>query len=111
VVDAIIGYSLDGQPVGAPLELIEWANSSSTRVLSLDVPSGVDSTSGEAPGAHVEAPETLALALPKTGLGVDAVGSLRLADIGIPQEVYRRADLEVPASLFGDNWVISIQSG
>ncbi len=110
VVDAIIGYSLDGQPVGTPFELIEWANSSATPVLSLDVPSGVDSTSGEAPGAHVEATETLTLALPKTGLGVDAVGSLRLADIGIPQETYRRVDLEVPASLFGDNWVVSIQS-
>lgn len=109
VVDALIGYNLKGQPRGAVAGLIEWANSVSAPVLSLDVPSGVDSTTGDAPGVHVHAAETVTLALPKTGLDDDAAGSVHLADIGIPREVYQRADIEVPRSLFGDRWVIPIQ--
>jgi len=111
LIDAIIGYSLDGPSRGAALEMIEWANSSSGEVLALDVPSGVDSTTGETPGSHITATETLTLALPKTGLGVHPVGSLWLADIGIPAEVYRQAGIDIPSDLFGGEWVISIRPG
>jgi len=109
LVDAIIGYSLNGAPSGAALEMIEFANSSNREVLALDVPSGVDSTTGRTPGAHIIATETMTLALPKTGLGVHPAGSLWLADIGIPVEAYHRAGIEVPSDLFGDEWVISIR--
>jgi len=109
VVDAIIGYSLTGPPRGAPLAMIDWANSSGAPVLALDVPSGVDSTTGEEPSAFIIATETMTLALPKTGLGVDAVGSLWLADIGIPRETYRRAGIEVPRGIFDGRWIVSIQ--
>lgn len=108
VIDAIIGYSLSGPPRGAALEMIEWAISADVQTLSLDVPSGLDPTTGESFGAYVTATETMTLALPKTGLDVEAVGSLWLADIGIPLEVYRRAKIDVPDELFGDQWVVSI---
>jgi NAD(P)H-hydrate epimerase len=88
VVDALIGYSLRGAPRGRVAELIELCNERARRVLSLDLPSGLDATTGEAPGAVVHPQRTLTLALPKTGL--DRVqGELYLADIGIPPEVYR----------------------
>jgi NAD(P)H-hydrate epimerase len=109
VVDALIGYSLNGPPRGAPLELIDWVSTTDSPVLSLDVPSGVNSTTGESPESHVTATETLTLALPKTGLNVEAVGSLSLADIGIPHEVYRRAEIDVPGELFDDRWIVPVQ--
>ena len=101
VVDAVVGYSLRGAPHGAAAELIAWADVQDVPVVSLDVPSGVDATSGEAPGVHVSAAVTLTLALPKTGLDVPAVGVLWLADLGIPAEVFHRVGVDVPPDLFG----------
>jgi NAD(P)H-hydrate epimerase len=92
VVDALIGYSLRGAPRGRVAELIELCNQHARRVLSLDVPSGLDATTGEAPGAMVRPERTLTLALPKTGLE-NVSGELHLADIGIPPEVYHALGL------------------
>lgn len=86
-VDALIGYSLHGAPRGRAAELIERCNEHAARVLSLDLPSGLDATTGDAPGALVHPERTLTLALPKTGLH-DLPGALYLADIGIPPAVY-----------------------
>jgi NAD(P)H-hydrate epimerase len=101
VVDALIGYSLSGEPRGPVADLIAFANTRSEQAISLDVPSGIDATSGEAPGDHVTASLTVTLALPKTGLDSRAVGRLELADIGIPRAVYERAGVTVPATAFG----------
>ncbi len=107
-IDAVIGYSLGGPPRGAALEMIRWTHTEPAPVLALDVPSGIDSTTGEAPGDHVTATRTLTLALPKTGLDTAAVGDLWLADLGIPAEVYRRAGIAVPADLFGGEYRVSL---
>jgi NAD(P)H-hydrate epimerase len=89
VIDALIGYSLRGAPRGRAAELIDLCNEHAARVLSLDLPSGLDATTGEALGAVVRPERTLTLALPKTGLR-RVPGELYLADIGIPPEVFRR---------------------
>jgi NAD(P)H-hydrate epimerase len=94
VVDALIGYSLRGAPHGRTAELIELCNTSARRVLSLDVPSGLDATSGMAPGLVVKPERTLTLALPKAGLAA-IQGELYVADIGIPPEVYGRMGIHV----------------
>lgn len=86
-IDAVIGYSLRGTPRGRAAELIALCNEHAARVLALDVPSGLDATSGETPGLVVRAERTLTLALPKTGL-LGMSHDLYLADIGIPPEVY-----------------------
>jgi NAD(P)H-hydrate epimerase len=55
-------------------------------VISLDVPSGLNATTGEALGPAVNPARTLTLALLKTGLyGIP--GELYLADISIPPAV------------------------
>jgi len=46
VIDALIGYSLRGDPAGAAAELIAWANDQPAPVLALDTPSGLDLTTG-----------------------------------------------------------------
>jgi NAD(P)H-hydrate epimerase len=90
IIDAIIGYSLRGAPRGRALQMIEWANSVEVPVLSLDIPSGIDATTGKPPGAAIVATRTMTLAAPKHGLCARQAGALELADIGIPREVYRR---------------------
>lgn len=109
IVDAIIGYSLQGPPRDVARRLIDWTGAQSAPVISLDVPSGVDATSGETSGAHVCASVTLTLALPKTGLDAGASGDLWLADIGIPAEVYRRVGIDVPTGLFGDRFRVPLR--
>ena len=108
VVDAVLGYSLGGAPRGVALELIGWMSSHAATVVSLDVPSGVDATTGAAPGEFVHATTTMTLALPKTGLDADAVGQLWLADIGIPREVYRRVGVDLPAGLFTSGYRVRL---
>ena len=93
ILDAIFGYSLAGPPRGAALEMILWANRTGAPILALDIPSGVDATTGETPGEFVRARWTMTLALPKTGLVPDRTGKVELADIGIPEGVYRRIGL------------------
>ncbi len=90
VLDALIGYGLRSAPAGRVADLIEWTRSSRAPVLALDIPSGVDATSGATPGVYVNAQWTLTLALPKKGLLPQLSGELYLADIGIPGAVYRR---------------------
>ncbi len=109
VVDAIIGYSLHGPPRGAARRMIDWAGAQSSPVISLDVPSGIDATTGKSFGPQVQASATLTLALPKTGLDAATVGDLWLADLGIPVEVYRRVGIDVPTRLFGDQFRVPLR--
>jgi len=107
IIDALIGYSLTGAPRGRFADLIRWANSSGTRILSLDVPSGMDSTTGAASENVIAPHTTMTLALPKTGLSKGAGGRLLLADIGIPFETYQRLNLPY-ASPFGSEYVVPL---
>jgi NAD(P)H-hydrate epimerase len=107
IIDALIGYSLTGPPRGVFADLIGWANKSGTDILALDVPSGLDSTTGAALSRGIVAQTTLTLALPKTGLKAGTAGLLLLGDIGIPLETYRRLNLPyVPP--FGHRYVVPL---
>jgi len=102
IVDALIGYGLRSAPRVHAARLISAINRSPARVISLDVPSGMDATTGEALGEMVLPDRVLTLALPKTGLATFHV-PLYLADIGIPPAVYAR--LGIPyAPPFGNGW-------
>ena len=92
IVDGLIGYSLKGAPRAAAADLIRWANSQRAPILALDVPSGVDTTTGIAYDPAINATATMTLALPKEGLRAPDVekhvGELYLADIGVPPSLY-----------------------
>lgn len=109
IIDAIIGYSLKSAPRGNALEMLSWANQQEAKILSLDVPSGVDAATGETYGEFIKAGRTLTLALPKTGLLPELTGELFLADLGIPKKVYDKIgiDYENP---FGKKFIIKIYS-
>lgn len=99
VVDGIIGYGLSGTPRGTAAELIRWANVQRLPVLALDVPSGLDSTTGVPYDPCIQATATMTLALPKTGLrdprARPYVGELFLADISVPPQVYAPLGMRV----------------
>ncbi len=110
-IDALIGYSLRGAPAGPVAALIRTANASRRPTLALDLPSGLDGDSGEASDPTIRATETLTLALPKRGLLAPAarpwVGQLYLADISVPEKVYRRLGLTV-GPIFAESDIIPI---
>lgn len=100
VLDGLIGYSLAGPPFGRIAELIRWANSLNAPILALDVPSGLDTSTGVAFDPVIRATATMTLALPKQGLRVAStstlIGELYLADISVPPGLYGRAPLGLP---------------
>lgn len=106
VLDGLIGYSLSGTPRGRALELIEWSHGRT--VLSLDAPSGVDSTTGGVPGGAVRATATMTLALPKKGIvGNEHTGRLFLADISVPPQVYAAFGIDL-GTPFGASPIVEL---
>lgn len=87
-VDAIFGFGFRGRADGPFAEAIEALNRCGVPVLSVDLPSGVDASTGAVEGPAVEADRTVTLAWPKVGLylypAAEKVGELVVADIGIP---------------------------
>jgi len=109
IIDALIGYSLRGDPWGRSAELIEWANNQATSILALDTPSGLDVSTGAPSAPCIQATATMTLALPKLGLYQAAeVGQLYLADISVPPLVYERMGLSV-GSLFRDGPLLEVR--
>jgi NAD(P)H-hydrate epimerase len=92
IIDGLIGYDLHGAPRGHAAELISWANRQSVPILALDVPSGLDATTGKVYQPCIQAAATMTLALPKSGLFASGarpvVGDLYVADIGVPLQIY-----------------------
>ena len=99
IIDGIIGYSLKGAPYGTAADLIRWANDQTAPVLSLDAPSGVDTTSGTVFDPAIRATATMTLALPKEGLRAPGVaantGELYLTDISVPPALYAEPALQL----------------
>ena len=97
VVDALVGYGLQGDLRGRVGELAAWSHGRFT--VSLDFPSGHGFPGG------VDADATLTLALPKEGLR--SITPLYLADLGLPSALWARMGLVVPP-LFGDGRIQQI---
>lgn len=91
ILDGIFGTGFSGEPGEKESELIEIINDSCVEVLSIDIPSGVDSSTGMAAESSIKADVTVSFQCPKIGnlIGAGGVnsGSLRIADIGIPQGI------------------------
>ncbi len=107
VVDAIFGTGFRGPARGLPAQVIEAANASGVPILALDVPSGVDASTGRADAPCIRAAATVTMALPKAGLvqypAAAYVGRLFVAEIGIPESLISEAP--VPTSLATAGWV------
>lgn len=96
IVDALFGTGFRGDPRADATELIGRINASPAPVVSVDLPSGVDASTGEIAGAAVEAELTVTFHAPKVGLVVAPgrfhAGRVVVADIGlgdVPTEIRR----------------------
>jgi NAD(P)H-hydrate epimerase len=89
IVDALLGTGFDGIPHGVVAEAIEAVNCAHGRVVSVDVPSGVDASTGAVAGAAAQADETLTFHAAKPGLwihpGKGYAGDITTINIGIPR--------------------------
>lgn len=109
VIDAMIGYSLRGDPQGRVAELVAWSAQQPSPVLALDVPTGFSAADGEVCDPHVSATATLTLALPKEGMtDSDAVGRMLLGDISVPPVLYDAMGLKVPRNLFARGPIVEL---
>lgn len=109
ILDAILGYNLTGEPKGKVLESIKWTTNQSCFKISLDVPTGIDATTGEHSKYFIEPNITLTLALPKTGLLPELTGELYLGDIGITKIIYKTIELKL-GDIFTNQFITKIRA-
>jgi NAD(P)H-hydrate epimerase len=97
VVDALLGTGFSGSPHGVVAEAIAAINDAGAPVVSVDVPSGVDASTGMAAEPAVRATLTVTFHLAKPGLwirpGKAYAGEVQTLDIGIPRGAPERADV------------------
>jgi NAD(P)H-hydrate epimerase len=95
IVDALLGTGLCSNVSGIYLEAIGLINASGRPVVSVDIPSGIDGTTGRVMGDAVRANITVTFAFAKLGHvlypGAEHTGRLVVADIGIPSELMETA--------------------
>jgi NAD(P)H-hydrate epimerase len=89
IVDALLGTGFSGEPHGAVAEAIAAIERAGAPVVSVDVPSGVDASTGVVAGDAVWAAATVTFHTSKPGLwirpGKDHAGAVETAEIGIPR--------------------------
>jgi enhancer of mRNA-decapping protein 3 len=145
IIDALFGMHLsfddlrtDDQAVA--FEIISWVNRSNIGVLSVDVPSGINASTGKCPHNQtringtdasqstgeptlaeggrlcINAASVVCLGAPKTGVlnallsGERLIWSLSVADIGIPQIVWRKYGTRRRHGIdFGNKWVVPLK--
>jgi hydroxyethylthiazole kinase-like uncharacterized protein yjeF len=103
VIDALLGSGLRGDPRESQARAIESIESYD--VLAVDVPSGLDATSGRPGHPTVRARWTVTLAAMKAGLwtaeGRACAGDIVVADIGMPDAAWVACGLTAPSSVRG----------
>jgi NAD(P)H-hydrate epimerase len=112
ILDALIGYSLRGASREPVASWIRLANATTARRIALDLPSGLDRDAGVPRDPTLRADGTLTLAWPKAGLLAPAarsfVGDLYLADISVPEAVYRAVSVR-RGDLFAHGPVVRVR--
>ncbi len=90
IVDAIFGTGLSSEVKGVVSGIIDLINGSQATVVAVDIPSGIDASTGGRLGAAVEADVTAAMAAPKIGSylypGRAHSGRVEVVDIGLSPE-------------------------
>ncbi len=88
IIDALLGTGQDRPVEGLYAELIKSMNSSGAPILAVDIPSGINSDTGQVMGIAVRAVATVTFGYLKAGLlnypGAQLCGQIVLANIGLP---------------------------
>ncbi len=88
IIDALLGVGLLGEARGLYRDLIGVINGSGAYILSVDIPSGLDTTTGKILGCCVKADKTVTFMAKKRGMvlgeGPKYCGKIVVKDLGIP---------------------------
>jgi len=94
IIDAIFGIGLLRNIEGNYADLVSAVNDSKAKVVSVDISSGINSTTGQIMGTAVKADYTVTFGYKKIGLllypGADYSGKVKVVDIGFPKTVIRK---------------------
>ena len=101
VIDALLGIGLNKNVEGLLADTIKIVNETARKVMSLDVPTGVNSDTGELAGSAIKADSTVTFISPKIGLyylpATEYVGQLFIDTLDVPRDAY--PEVENMASL------------
>ena len=90
-IDAILGTGLKSNVKGFFKKVIDFINNSNKPVFAVDIPSGLNSDTGQPCGTCIRAHATATFAFAKTGHilfpGAEYTGNLEIVDIGIPGHI------------------------
>jgi hydroxyethylthiazole kinase-like uncharacterized protein yjeF len=99
IIDAIFGTGLDRPVAGLAADVIALINKSKKKVLSLDIPSGVNGNTGEVMGTAVSADYTVTFGLPKIGnmlySGYELCGQIFVSHISFPPSLMESNNLQI----------------
>ena len=132
IIDALFGTGLQGKVKAPFVRIIDAINSAHKKVLSIDIPSGLDCDTGDVLGVAIRATQTVTMAGVKQGflnpMAQDYLGNIDIVDIGTPRDLldahmqnqtavaYQTLDLldrvvflEQDAAAFGFRWETSAQ--
>lgn len=91
ILDGLFGTGFKGRVCPPYSSLIDSANQSKLPILAIDIPSGLNGSTGQTDGSVIHATETLFLGLPKTGFflenGWNVTGKLQAIDFGLPPSI------------------------
>ncbi|MBN1472020.1 MAG: NAD(P)H-hydrate dehydratase [Syntrophaceae bacterium] len=104
VVDAIFGTGLDRSVTGLVAEIITLINRSKKKILSLDIPSGINGNTGEVMEVAVKADYTVTFGLPKIGNmlypGYERGGELFVSHISFPPSLIENSNLTIATNYY-----------
>lgn len=113
IVEALVGVSGPSVPEEELIQACHWIREHSgatTQVLSLEMPAGVDATTGVATEWAVVADYTLCIGFPKTGLHPETCGRCSVADVGVPPERYHKIAIVAHPCIFTDGFILDLQT-
>lgn len=107
IIDGLFGTGFKGTVREPYASLIRAANQSGLPIIAVDIPSGLDGSTGEVSGEAIQATETVFLELPKQGFffldGWNYVGHLRHVSFGLPSSTLEKATSHL--QLLTEDWV------
>ncbi|MBD3313116.1 NAD(P)H-hydrate epimerase [Candidatus Woesearchaeota archaeon] len=106
-IDCLLGYSTSGAPYGRVAEIMGEATVLETPVLSCDVPSGFELSTGQWHKPAFEGAVCITLGMPKKGMANNpGIKKLLVGDLGIPPEAYKSIGIDVPNLFLDKDYII-----
>lgn len=103
IIDALLGYNIQGNPRAKFASLIKKANSVDVKKLAVDIPSGFDLETGGVFTPCIRAENTLCLTLPKKGLNeCDFAGGIFVGYMSVPSKVFEKMGIDVERKFVSD---------